>query len=81
MRRLTLKLTIVEVAIGILFLLYEFLTGHPWTVDGVPWTMDENFHFNIALGFFVGAGFTFIMGAIFGSTQSRDRSYKPKNNT
>ncbi|MED3562694.1 hypothetical protein [Bacillus xiapuensis] len=79
--RLTLKLTIVEAAIGVLFLLYEFFTGQPWAINGVPWTMDENFHFNIALGCFTGAGFTFIFGAILGSIQSRDRSYKPKDNS
>lgn len=72
----SIKLTIVEVFIGILIMIYEFFTGHPWTVDGVPWTMDGNFHFNLALGFFTGAGFTFILGAIIGSIQSRDHSYK-----
>jgi hypothetical protein len=38
--------------------------------------MDENFHFNLALGFFTAAGFTFILGAIIGSVQSRDHSTK-----
>jgi len=76
MARFSLKLTIVEVLIGILLMVYEFLSGHPWTVDGTPWTMDSNFHFNIALGFFTGAGFTLILGAIIGSIQSRDHSFK-----
>jgi hypothetical protein len=76
MARFSIKLTIFEVALGILIMIYEFFTGHPWTVDGIPWTMDENFHFNLALGCFTGAGFTFIIGAIIGSIQSREHSYK-----
>lgn len=85
MGSISMKLTIVEVMIGVLILIYELFTGHPWTVDGVPWTMDQNFHFNLALGFFTAAGFTFILGAITGSIQSRDHSYKeeslPKDKT
>ncbi|CRK80783.1 hypothetical protein [Neobacillus massiliamazoniensis] len=76
MGSLSVRLTIVELVIGILILVYEFFTGHPWTADGIPWTMDENFHFNLALGFFTAAGFTFILGAIIGSVQSRDHSTK-----
>lgn len=74
MGSLSIKLTIAELAIGVLLLIYEFITGQPWTIEGVPWTMDENFHFNLALGFFTGAGFTFIIGAIIGSIQHRDHS-------
>ncbi|WP_129726044.1 MULTISPECIES: hypothetical protein [Bacillaceae] len=76
MTKWTIKLTILEVIVGVLFMLYELFTGHPWTMDGIPWTMDENFHFNVALGCFTGAGFTFIFGAILGSIQHRDYSYK-----
>jgi hypothetical protein len=76
MARWTIKLTILEVVVGVLFLIYELFTGHPWTVDGIPWTMDENFHFNLALGCFSAAGFTFIFGAILGSIRHRDQSYK-----
>jgi len=76
MAKWTIRLTILEVVVGVLFMFYELFTGQPWAVDGIPWTMDENFHFNVALGCFVGAGFTFIFGAILGSIQHRDHSYK-----
>lgn len=76
MARFSIKLTIVEVLIGVLIMIYELFSGHPWTVDGIPWTMDQNFHFNLALGCFTGAGFTFILGAIIGSIQSRDLLFK-----
>lgn len=74
MARLTMILIFVEVLIGISFMFYEFFTGQPWTIDGIPWTMEENFHFNIALGFFTAAGFTLILGAVIGSIGRRNHS-------
>jgi hypothetical protein len=67
MTSFSVKLMFIELALGVIFLAYELLTGHPWTQDGVAWTMDQNFHFNIALGFFTAAGFTVILGAVIGS--------------
>lgn len=72
MARLTMRLMVVELFIGILFMIYEFFTGQPWAAGGVPWTMEGNFHFNMALGFFTGAGFTFILGAVIGSIRGKD---------
>ncbi|NRD79565.1 hypothetical protein HPT25_19580 [Bacillus sp. BRMEA1] len=74
MTRMTKTLIFVEVLIGILFLFYEFFTGQPWASDGVPWTMEGNFHFNIALGFFTAAGFTLILGGVIGSIGRRNHS-------
>lgn len=68
------KLMFAELFLGVLFLIYELWTGQPWAMDGVPWTMEENFHFTVALGFFVAAGFTFIFGAVSGSIGRRDSS-------
>lgn len=67
MTSISVKLTIVEVCIGVLILVYEFFTGQPWTADGVPWTMEENFHLNIAISCFVAAGFTLIFGSVIES--------------
>jgi len=74
MAKLAMKLMWIEVSIGILFLIYELLTGQPWANTGVPWTMDNNFHFTIALGFFVGAGYTFILGSVIGSIGKESHS-------
>jgi hypothetical protein len=67
MASFSVKLMFIELALGVFFLIYEFFTGQPWSQDGIAWTMDQNFHFNIALGFFTAAGFTFILGAVIGS--------------
>jgi hypothetical protein len=79
MARLTTKLLLVELFLGILFLLYELFTGQPWAADGVPWTMEGNFHFNIALGLFTAAGFTLILGGVIGSIGRKNHSHEQRN--
>ncbi|MCQ6281358.1 hypothetical protein [Bacillus sp. EB600] len=79
MARLTMKLILVELVIGILFLLYDIFTGKPWSAGGVPWTMEENFHFNIALGFFTAAGFTLILGGVIGSIGRKNHTHEKRN--
>jgi hypothetical protein len=74
MARFTMLLIFVELSLGILFMMYEFVTGQPWANDGVPWTMEGNFHFTIALGCFVGAGLTFVFGAVIGSIGRRNHA-------
>ena len=71
-----IKLTILEIIAGVLFMLYELFTGQPWSLDGTPWTMNENFHLNLALGCFGGAGYTFIFGAVLGAIQERNHALK-----
>lgn len=76
MARISLTLTYIAVLIGIVILIYEYFTGQPWSLDGAPWTMDENFHFNIGIGFLVGAGYIFIFGAVIGAIAWRYHSNK-----
>jgi hypothetical protein len=79
MTGITIKLTFVELFIGFFFMIYEFLTGQPWAIDGVPWTLEGNFHFNIALGFFTAAGFTLILGGVIGSIGRKNHSNEKRN--
>lgn len=59
MTSITTKLTVIETILGTIFLIFGYFIG--------PQGLWENIPLDVAIGCYVGAGFTFILGAIWGS--------------
>lgn len=66
MTLITNRLIYLEVIVGTIFLIYGYFLG--------PQGLKINIPMDIAIGCYVGAGFTAILGAIWGSIDRRRRS-------